>query len=77
MDEALYLKFRQHGDLCTLLLDTYPAELVYVEPQDRFWGGDGEGTGRNEFGQSLMRVRELLRPSDLPTFSYTTTNETN
>ena len=81
MDKALHLKFQQHGGLRTLLINTYPAELVYVEPRDRFWGGDGEGAGRNEFGQSLMRVRELLRAEaprpDLPTSNPTTTNETN
>ncbi|KAI0284862.1 DUF1768-domain-containing protein, partial [Russula brevipes] len=60
MDEVLYLKFRQHGDLRTLLLNTYPLELVYVESGDQFWG-DGAGTGMNELGNSLMRVRELLR----------------
>jgi predicted NAD-dependent protein-ADP-ribosyltransferase YbiA (DUF1768 family) len=60
MDEVLYLKFRQHGDLRALLLNTYPAELVYVESGDSFWG-DGAGPGMNELGKSLMRVRERLR----------------
>ena len=60
MDEVLYLKFRQHSDLRTLLLGTYPAELVYVESGDPFWG-DGAGVGMNELGKSLMRVREQLR----------------
>ena len=60
MDEVLYLKFLQHGDLRTLLLNTYPAELMYVESEDLFWG-DGAGAGMNELGKSLMRVRERLR----------------
>ena len=60
MDRVLYLKFRQHSDLRTLLLNTHPADLVYVESGDPFWG-DGAGAGRNELGQSLMRVREQLR----------------
>ena len=60
MDDVLYLKFRQHGDLRTLLLNTYPAELIYVESGDPFWG-DGAGNGMNELGQSLMRVRDQLR----------------
>ncbi|KAI0245874.1 hypothetical protein BJV78DRAFT_231264 [Lactifluus subvellereus] len=60
MDRVLYLKFRQHSDLRTLLLNTHHADLVYVESGDPFWG-DGAGTGRNELGQSLMRVREQLR----------------
>ena len=79
MDEVLYLKFRQHDDLRTLLLNTHPAVLVYVEPRDRFWGGDGEGGGANEFGASLMRVRELLREGGrgLSTSDPTTASETN
>ena len=60
MDEVLYLKFRQHGELRTLLLNTFPADLVYVESGDPFWG-DGAGNGMNELGKSLMRVRERLR----------------
>ena len=60
MDDVLYLKFLQHADLRTLLLTTYPAYLVYVESEAAFWG-DGAGVGRNEFGKSLMRVRERLR----------------
>jgi predicted NAD-dependent protein-ADP-ribosyltransferase YbiA (DUF1768 family) len=61
MDEVMYLKFRQHNGLRTLLLNTYPAKLVYTELSDPFWGGDGEGAGMNELGKSLMRVRERLR----------------
>jgi predicted NAD-dependent protein-ADP-ribosyltransferase YbiA (DUF1768 family) len=61
MDGVLHLKFRQHGDLRRQLLSTYPAELVYVEPRDPLWGGDGAVSGMNEMGQSLMRVRERLR----------------
>ena len=69
MDDVLYLKFRQHGDLRTLLLDTFPADLVYVESGDPFWG-DGAGVGMNELGKSLMRVRERLRdPCRLPLLS--------
>jgi len=60
MDEVLYHKFRQHGDLRTLLLNSYPSELVYDEVRDPFWG-DGAGSGMNELGKSLMRVRERLR----------------
>jgi predicted NAD-dependent protein-ADP-ribosyltransferase YbiA (DUF1768 family) len=60
MDNVLCLKFRQHGDLRAQLLSTHPAELVYVESADDFWG-DGSGMGQNELGQSLMRVREHLR----------------
>jgi len=60
MDEVLYLKFCQHSDPRTLLLYTYPAELVYVELGDPFWG-DGAGSGMNQLGKALVRVRERLR----------------
>lgn len=60
MDEVLYLKFRQHSGLRTLLFSTYPSKLVYVEPRDPFWG-DGGGAGMNELGKSLMYVRGRLR----------------
>ena len=60
MDGVLYLKFRQHSELRALLLGTYPAELIYVESGDMFWG-DGDGAGLNELGKSLMRIRERFR----------------
>ena len=65
MDQVMYLKFIQHDNLRTLLLNTYPAKLVYVDPHDRFWGVDRAGIGRNKFGKSLMGVREVLRCHDL------------
>ena len=65
MDEVLDLKFRQHKDLRALLLGTYPQELVYVESGDLFWGHDvGSLSGMNEFGKSLMRVRERLHAEE-------------
>jgi predicted NAD-dependent protein-ADP-ribosyltransferase YbiA (DUF1768 family) len=44
---------------CTLLLNT-PTTLVYVKSGELFWG-EVDGAGMNEFGKSLMRVRERLR----------------
>ena len=60
MDKVLYLKFCQHTALRTLLSVTYPAELVYIESRELFWGRESAGAGRNELGKSLMRVRERL-----------------
>ena len=70
MDDVLYLKFRQHGDLRTLLLNTYPADLVYDESREPYWG-DGAGNGRNELGKSLMRVRDRLRIEAWPELAET------
>jgi len=54
MNEALYRKFRQHRDLRMLLLNTYPYELVYVEPTDAY----GEWRGRD---RGPERVRQVAR----------------
>jgi predicted NAD-dependent protein-ADP-ribosyltransferase YbiA (DUF1768 family) len=58
-EEVLYLKFRQHPDLCGLLIGTMDAELIYSEPSEYFWGA-GETGGRNELGRALMRVRDQI-----------------
>lgn len=61
MDDVLYLKFRQHGHLRSMLLETGNAPLVYAEPNDHFWGEGHMGQGQNQLGQALMRVRDRLR----------------
>ncbi|KAI0043490.1 DUF1768-domain-containing protein [Auriscalpium vulgare] len=61
MDTVLHQKFRQHGDLRALLLDTHPSDLIYAERDDPFWGEGPEGVGSNELGKALMRVRDKLR----------------
>ncbi|KAG8960084.1 hypothetical protein FRC03_007087 [Tulasnella sp. 419] len=60
MDEILYLKFSQHGDLRHELINTTPAELVFISPADSFWGLGKHGAGQNELGKSLGRVRNQL-----------------
>ena len=45
---------------CALCFSALPADLVYVESGDPFWG-DGGGNGMNELGRSLVRVRERIR----------------
>jgi predicted NAD-dependent protein-ADP-ribosyltransferase YbiA (DUF1768 family) len=57
MDRVLCLKFCQHADLCTMLLNTYSSDLVYVESRDPLWGGNGPGAGMNESSKSLVRLR--------------------
>ena len=63
MYQAAYAKFAQDEPLKRFLLDTGDAPLVQAMSEghhDRFWGVN-YGTGRNMFGQILMRVREDLR----------------
>ena len=60
MEEVLYLKFKQHPDLRSLLLNTSVAPLVYAEANDPFWGEGPTGQGTNELGKALMRVRDRL-----------------
>ncbi|KAI0784007.1 hypothetical protein BC629DRAFT_1272313, partial [Irpex lacteus] len=60
MDEALWHKFTQHRDLREELLATHDAELVEDSDKDAFWGVGADGTGRNELGKALERLRTKL-----------------
>lgn len=66
MEATLRLKFTQHTDLKALLLGTGNAELVENSPKDFFWGIGADGSGRNELGKALERVRDELRYDDKP-----------
>ncbi|KAG2149039.1 DUF1768-domain-containing protein [Suillus bovinus] len=66
MEVTLRLKFTQHTDLKALLLGTGDAELVENSPRDFFWGIGADGSGRNELGKALVRVRDELRHDDKP-----------
>ncbi len=57
---ALAAKFTQHLDLEQLLFDTGNRELVYADPEDRYYGVDSMGDGHNMLGRLLMRVRRNL-----------------
>lgn len=65
MEKVLYQKFIQHPPLCSLLLSTGMAELVYGEITDRFWGGGVMDQGLNMLGKALMSVRDRLRAEGL------------
>ncbi|KIO18860.1 hypothetical protein M407DRAFT_31478 [Tulasnella calospora MUT 4182] len=62
MRGILSLKFTQHPRLQRLLLDTGDKFLVFnAGKDDDFWGNGAGGTGRNELGIALMRLRIKLR----------------
>ena len=62
MHEAVLAKFTQHAELRATLLSSGNATIVEHTEKDRYWGDDGDGSGRNRLGQILMQVREELRP---------------
>lgn len=57
----LYLKFKQHPDLRSLLMNTGLADIIYSDTGDSYWGEGPLGQGTNELGKAIMRVRERLR----------------
>jgi ribA/ribD-fused uncharacterized protein len=61
MYDACLAKFSQHPDLKQLLLDTGDAIIIEHTKNDNYWGDGGDGTGRNQLGKTLMRVRDTLR----------------
>lgn len=61
MHRAVLAKFTQHADLKELLLATGDAEIVEHSSNDDYWADGGDGTGRNQLGRILMRVRAELR----------------
>ena len=65
MEDVLYAKFKQHPDLRVMLLGTGTAELEYAA-YDSFWGSGVDGTGNNQLGKVLTRVREQLREDSTP-----------
>jgi N-glycosidase YbiA len=61
MLDALRAKFAQHDGLRELLLGTGDARLVEHTSNDRYWADGGDGTGRNQLGVLLMKVRSELK----------------
>ncbi|KAF7984751.1 hypothetical protein HWV62_11707 [Athelia sp. TMB] len=61
VEEVLYMKFKQHPDLRSQLMNTGSADIIYAEAEDAYWGEGPAGQGTNELGKSIMRVRERLR----------------
>jgi len=65
LDEILYLKFEQHGELLDMLLRTGEAQIIFND-SDHLLGDGGNSNGNsnngsNELGQALMRVRSMFQ----------------
>lgn len=60
MEDVLYLKFKQHPALRTLLLHTGLVDIIYMD-ENSYWGEGPLGEGANELGKALVRVRDRLR----------------
>jgi hypothetical protein len=61
MWRGVWTKFSTHKDIQTVLLNTGEELLVEDSPRDYYWGRGKDGTGQNELGKMLMRVRYYLR----------------
>lgn len=61
MFKACVAKFQQHPKLRDLLLSTGDRILVEHTKNDSYWGDGGDGTGRNQLGITLMKVRDHLK----------------
>lgn len=61
MWRAVLTKFLTYPDLQKVLLNTGEELLVEDSPRDYYWGCGQDGTGQNELGKMLMRVRSYLR----------------
>jgi N-glycosidase YbiA len=61
MENAVFCKFKTHGDLREILLSTGDNLIVENSPIDYYWGCGKDGSGKNKLGEILMIVREKLR----------------
>ncbi|CAG7846986.1 SubName: Full=Uncharacterized protein {ECO:0000313/EMBL:CCA70707.1} [Serendipita indica DSM 11827] len=60
MEQVLTLKFHQYPGLKNNLLATGDAQLIQLG-SDQYWSQQEDGSGDNQFGHTLMRVRSTLR----------------
>ena len=63
MFRAVLCKFQIHLDIRQILLGTGDDSIVENAPNDYYWGCGKDGTGKNQLGLTLMRVREILKES--------------
>jgi N-glycosidase YbiA len=60
MRRAIAVKFAQHPDLRSMLLETGDAVLVENSKKDYYWGCGADGSGKSMLGALLMELRESL-----------------
>ncbi len=65
MLNTLRAKFSQHEDLGRLLLSTGNRQLIEHNMLDDYWSDGGDGSGQNQFGILLMKVRSELHDGTL------------
>jgi len=58
---AVLTKFLTHPDIQRVLLETGEESLIENSPKDYYWGCGKDGSGQNELGKMLMRVRSYIR----------------
>jgi N-glycosidase YbiA len=61
MFRAVLCKFQIHLDIRGILLGTSDQPIVENAPNDYYWGCGKDGTGKNQLGLTLMRVRDILK----------------
>jgi len=61
MYDALKAKFSQNEELKRLLIETEDKILIEHTENDSYWGDGGDGTGKNNLGKLLMKLRGELR----------------
>ena len=61
MEEAVIARCEQSNFFRDKLLCTGDRVLIEDSPIDYYWGCGAKGTGRNQLGKTLMKVREIYR----------------
>lgn len=60
MYDAIKAKFTQHPDLKEMLKNTRSAKLIFNNSTDEYWGVGATGTGYNQLGRLLTKLRNDL-----------------
>jgi ribA/ribD-fused uncharacterized protein len=60
LTEILREKVKQHSEVRTELENTGSRQIIEVNPNDDFWGAGADGSGQNQTGKILMRLRDEI-----------------